>query len=201
MYYTDLPINPISNVAAVCEMWKTVVKKLSRAEKLTWIDTLLTVAGESIKNLIVLPALTLQAEAMKANVFIGEVIERAVETPREISLTRKVGLASPPPTWRGRSLAAQVPSMNPNFASAVSQTPTPVLSNDERSTIDSDASMKQIMQMSPEELQAAQREIAAMFKPENLAYLQKMATKGSFGDPKISESRKLPECAEMSQVN
>ena len=143
---------------------------------------------------------------MKANVFIGEVIERAVETPREMSLTKKVGVASPLPTWHGRSLGAQVSSMNPTFTSVASQIPVSekplVLSSDERSTIDSDASMKQIMQMSQEELQAAQREIAAMFKPENLAYLQKMATKGSSScdDPKISGRRKLPECKASSQV-
>ena len=149
---------------------------------------------------------------MKANVFIGEVVERAVETPREISLTKKIGIASPLPTWRGRSLGAQASPINPTFASVTSHIPVidrpPVLRNDEKSVIDydNDASMKQIMQMSPEELQAAQREIAAMFKPENLAYLQKMATKGSSssssscGDPKKSESRKVPVCTEKIQV-
>lgn len=143
---------------------------------------------------------------MKANVFIGEVIERAVETPREMSFTKRIGVASPLPTWRGKSLGAQISSMNPTFTSVASQIPVSdkplVLSNDERSTIDSDASMKQIMQMSPEELQAAQREIAAMFKPENLAYLQKMATKGSSScdDPKISERRKMSECKASRQV-
>jgi hypothetical protein len=151
---------------------------------------------------------------MKANVFIGEVVERAVETPREISLTKKTGIASPLPTWRGRSLGAQVSPINPTFASVTSHIPVtdrpPVLRTDEKSMVDkdNDASMKQIMQMSPEELQAAQREIAAMFKPENLAYLQKMATKGSSssssssscGDPEKSESRKLPLSTGKIQV-
>ena len=137
-------------------------------------------------------------------------MERAVDAPpREIIRASKIGLASPLPTWRGRSLAAQGSSNNPTFSSAVSETtgsvkPPPFLSKSsgehERAAVDSDASMKQIMQMSPEELQAAQNEIAAMFKPENLAYLQKMATKGSCDDPNIPESRKLPTRTEMSQV-
>ena len=43
--------------------------------------------------------------------------------------------------------------------------------------IDGDAAMRQIMQMSPQELQEAQREVAAMFKPKNLEFLKKMAIK------------------------
>ena len=54
--------------------------------------------------------------------------------------------------------------------------------------IDNDAAMKQIMQMSPLELQEAQREITAMFKPKNLEFLQKMAAK-KFGNMAMQETK------------
>lgn len=120
------------------------------------------------------------------SVFKGEVVERVVERPREISQIKQNGLASPAPTWRGKSLGA---ACNPRSPPTVSQQqplkpPFPESNNNADDNIgqpqtDTDPVMKQILQMSPDEVQAAQREIAAMFKPKNLEFLKKMALKKS----------------------
>ena len=137
------------------------------------------------------------------SVFKGEVTERVTERPREISQMKKNGLASPASTWRGRSLGIKGESSNPRPPARISeQEPNmpqqrfPAIDSTNENAvpqIDNDAAMKQIMQMSPEELQEAQREVAAMFKPKNLEYLKKLALKnrGSTAESDVDVRRVL----------
>ena len=117
-------------------------------------------------------------------------IERVVERPREISQIKKNGLASPAPMWRGKSLGVQGVASNPRPPPNISQHQSSSKPQFQTSYNDADNGMgrpqtgtdtvmEQISQMSPDELQAAQREIAAMFKPKNLDFLKKMALKKS----------------------
>jgi RPAP1-like, N-terminal len=123
---------------------------------------------------------------MKASVFIGEVTERIAEKPREMTAMKKVNLSSPAPNWKGKSLGSHAISQRPEFpiadAGLLPRAPSlpgsGEMQNNLMPGVDVDENTKKIQQMSKNDLQEAQNEIAAMFKPENLAFLQKMAMKG-----------------------
>lgn len=135
---------------------------------------------------------------MKASVFIGEVTERIAEKPREMTALKKGNLSSPTPNWKGKSLGCHAISHKPEFpiadAGLLSQAPSLPQSgeipNNLMPEIDYDESTRKIQQMSKSDLQEAQNEITAMFKPENLAFLQKMAMKGMKG--KVGTDAPIP---------
>lgn len=153
---------------------------------------------------------------MKASVFIGEVTERIVEKPREMAEMKKVNLSSPAPNWKGKSLGCHAISQRPEFPIAdaypLSQAPSlpqsSAIVDNLMPELDFDESTKKIQQMSKDELREAQNEITAMFKPENLAFLQKMAMKGKKEkasiDPEIPTNYKsvlAPKDFEISTTN
>jgi RPAP1-like, N-terminal len=123
---------------------------------------------------------------MKASVFLGAVTERIAEKPREMTAMKNINLSSPTPNWKGKSLGCHSLSHRPEFPTAdaglLPQAPSlpgsGEMPNNLMPEIDFDENTKKIQLMSRNDLQEAQNEIAAMFKPENLAFLQKMAMKG-----------------------
>jgi hypothetical protein len=132
----------------------------------------------------------------------GGVTERKVEKPQEISQIKKSGIASLPSSWRGKSLGSQRPpsasqnrDKNGNLSNSISESsnPTDTSSNEEMQQI-SDSNMKQIMQMSPNELQEAEREIAAMFSSKNFDFLKKSSLQ------KLANVKNDPDKEKMSST-
>jgi hypothetical protein len=128
----------------------------------------------------------------------GGVTERKVEKPQEISQIKKSGIASLPSSWRGKSLGSQRPShasqnrdKNEILSNSISESlnPTDTSSNEEMQQI-SDTNMQQIMQMSPQELQEAERDIASMFSSKNFDFLKKSSLQ-KFGNVKMTDSKNL----------
>jgi hypothetical protein len=138
----------------------------------------------------------------------GGVTERKVEKPQEISQIKKSGIASLPSSWRGKSLGSQRPShvshnrdKNEILSTSIreSSNPTDTSSNEEMQQI-SDTNMQQIMQMSPKELQEAEREIAAMFSSKNFDYLKKSSLQ-KLANVKMTDSKNLDSTRDGNKKN
>lgn len=123
---------------------------------------------------------------MKGAVFSGDVVERVVEAPRQMSTAKKIGQPSPMSTWRGKSLGAPSKSakpVHPTF-SATDSHPNQVLpaidrDYDRKPSPDTDKNLEHFKGMSAEDLAQAENEIKSMLKPETVALLRKMAEKKS----------------------
>lgn len=123
---------------------------------------------------------------MKASVFNGDVVERVVEVPRQMSIAKKIGQPSPIPIWRGKSLGAATVSTTPTYpslsANDINQNQIfPVIDrkNDRKPLDDNDSNLEILQSMSAKHLADAESEIKSMLKPETVALLRKMAEKKS----------------------
>ena len=123
---------------------------------------------------------------MKASVFNGDVVERDVEVPRQMSIAKKIGQPSPMSKWRGKSLGAAAASINPTYpplsATDINQNQIfPVIDrkNDRKPLDDNDSNLEILKSMSAKDLFDAESEIKSMLKPETVALLRKMAEKQS----------------------